>query len=479
MNHNAVLITLALACGVAVVAQSPGRVSTSYSPDRSVPALDYSYIPNAHWFHRPPPYPSNKSLFAEQELDGSILHQFYNVSTTNECAALTTLHGLTFFTHSSTYALCHGQDFSNGSHVVDANLVGGEGSILPQRQSILSSFQLDISPPKSTQIDNCEQICQSQHGCASYRRHESVCDLYGLTPNKRNESVAGWITKPINSAVTRNLPAFEPTSASRVHFYIVAHEDDAILFMSSMFHQSIEDPSTKVVFIYTTAGDAGFGDWWWQAREAGAIAASQAWVEHFGRFSAEPMVETVQIATSNGTIHRIRSFHVGNVVNYFFSIDERGFDALNAERHPVAPMDDRAVPYSGRDDLKQTLAGVMALESNGMASIQVNTQTFLNATDADDHPLHRENGQLVRDVVDDHPTWRSCVTRCYFFDYQHWLDDVNLPSPARQVQRYAWMRLSQAIFQHKPDLIFWSNHVMNLGRTYIDRIDHATELSCL
>ncbi|KAG9414354.1 hypothetical protein AC1031_013553 [Aphanomyces cochlioides] len=477
MDHNAVLIALALACSVAVVAQSPARVSASYSPDISVPTFHYSYIPNSHWFHRPPPYPSNKSLFAQQELDGSILHQFYNVSTTNECAALTTLHGLTYFTHSSTYALCHGHNFSNVSHV-DAILLGGEGSNLP-RQSILSSFQLDISPPASTQLDNCKQTCQSQHGCASYRLHKSVCDLYGPTPSTRNDSVAGWITKPIHSAVKRNLPTFEPNSASRVHFYIVAHQDDAILFMSSMFHKSIEDPSTKVVFIYTTAGDAGFGDWWWKAREAGAIAASQAWVEHFGRFSAEPVLETIQVTTSNGTTHRIRSFHVGNIVNYFFSIDESGFDALNTERNPVSPMDDLAVPYSGREDLKQTLAGVMALESNGMASIEVNTQTFIHTTDADDHRLHRENGQLVRDVVNEHPKWRSCVTRRFFFDYQHWLDDVNIPSPALQVQRYAWMRLSQAIFQHKPDLIFWSNHVKNLGRTYIDRIAHATELSCL
>jgi hypothetical protein len=62
-----------------------------------------------------------------------------------------------------------------------------------------------------------------------------------------------------------------------VAFYMTAHEDDWELFRGEQAYADIQsDPSYKIVFIHTTAGDAGSIDGWWEAREQGAIAAVRA-----------------------------------------------------------------------------------------------------------------------------------------------------------------------------------------------------------
>ena len=44
-----------------------------------------------------------------------------------------------------------------------------------------------------------------------------------------------------------------------VAFYFAAHEDDWQLFMSPNAYRDARSPSTKVVFVYLTAGDGGAG----------------------------------------------------------------------------------------------------------------------------------------------------------------------------------------------------------------------------
>lgn len=52
-------------------------------------------------------------------------------------------------------------------------------------------------------------------------------------------------------------------------FYIVAHADDWQLFMNPETYNDLVDPVKKVIFIITTAGDAGKGELFWRAREEG------------------------------------------------------------------------------------------------------------------------------------------------------------------------------------------------------------------
>ncbi|CAK4200920.1 unnamed protein product [Aphanomyces euteiches] len=63
-------VVLALACGGGL-SQALSPLLASYSPDVRVPSLQYSYIPNANWFHRPPPYPSDPVTTSIREPDAS------------------------------------------------------------------------------------------------------------------------------------------------------------------------------------------------------------------------------------------------------------------------------------------------------------------------------------------------------------------------------------------------------------------------
>ena len=52
-------------------------------------------------------------------------------------------------------------------------------------------------------------------------------------------------------------------------FYIVAHADDWQLFMNPEAYNDLISQKNKVIFIITTAGDAGKSEVFWRAREEG------------------------------------------------------------------------------------------------------------------------------------------------------------------------------------------------------------------
>jgi len=66
-----------------------------------------------------------------------------------------------------------------------------------------------------------------------------------------------------------------PSVGFERHLYIVAHQDDAILFMNPAIQQAI-DQKHAVRTMYLTAGDACKGKAYWQRREAGTKAAYAA-----------------------------------------------------------------------------------------------------------------------------------------------------------------------------------------------------------
>src|ERR1700761_6558189 len=87
-----------------------------------------------------------------------------------------------------------------------------------------------------------------------------------------------WRTtsRPINcSLALTGSPGFTPMrrTYSNLCYYIVAHQDDWQLFYGQQAFSDLIEPGARVVFIYTTAGDAGGSEDWWRAREQGALAA--------------------------------------------------------------------------------------------------------------------------------------------------------------------------------------------------------------
>src|SRR5271170_6344257 len=76
------------------------------------------------------------------------------------------------------------------------------------------------------------------------------------------------------------MTAVSAFAASSTSFYVVAHEDDWQLFMGLNAALDVPSPDSKIVFVHTTAGDAGLGTGtggtpvpYYIARENGALSA--------------------------------------------------------------------------------------------------------------------------------------------------------------------------------------------------------------
>src|SRR3954454_18953043 len=96
-------------------------------------------------------------------------------------------------------------------------------------------------------------------------------------------------------------------SYAEVSFYIVAHADDWQLFMQPNAYKGLVDADHKVVFIVTTAGDAGNEERYWRAREEGCKSSI--------RFCLAPLSD---ISESGGTRefnnHPITFWSVSNLI---------------------------------------------------------------------------------------------------------------------------------------------------------------------
>lgn len=186
------------------------------------------------------------------------------------------------------------------------------------------------------------------------------------------------------------------TCSSRV-MYMVAHEDDSLLFQSPDLLHDIQSGAC-VTTVFTTAGDAGLNQTYWSGREAGAEAgyANMAGV-------ADSWTQSVTDAAS----HHIATFTLAgapNVTLLFLRLpdgdgDGSGFAAYGNESlqklwagvidhlHPV----DGSAAYTGRD-LVDTLASVMT----SLSPTVIHVQDYLGTPGDGDHSDHHFTAYFAR-----------------------------------------------------------------------------------
>jgi hypothetical protein len=197
-----------------------------------------------------------------------------------------------------------------------------------------------------------------------------------------------------------------------VAFYVCAHQDDWQLFMGADAMNDIRDndeqkdpaSGTKVVFIYTTAGNLNDTDdthtcdchdthtrnkkklAYWQVREYGArnsvhLAACKTGGNAPGR--TYPKSNTVTI---NG--HSITRYEFRNTVSYFLRIrsGRYGYWYTN-EQEEVGTVDHMAT-YTGSKDLEQTIAEIYRQEAGITKGISFHMPDADEQTNPNDHHDH-------------------------------------------------------------------------------------------
>ena len=185
-----------------------------------------------------------------------------------------------------------------------------------------------------------------------------------------------------------------------VEYFVQAHQDDWQLFLGDRA-AGAAPTAAKVVFIYTTAGNAGSTtDGYWQARER----AAQASID-----SMTPAATwTCASQTVNG--HVIQRCAKGTVVSYYLRLpdgngDGQGYAPAHASLQrlrsgAVATLSavNGSTTYASWNDLVATIRAIITAEAGGRTdpSLAVHAPEYDREANAGDHSDHQHSGDLVR-----------------------------------------------------------------------------------
>ena len=215
-----------------------------------------------------------------------------------------------------------------------------------------------------------------------------------------------------------------------VEFYFQAHQDDWQLFFGDRSAASVKT-ARKVVFVYTTAGDAGSTPDYWQAREAGAKASVDA-ISVADAWSCAP--RTIE----QHPIHRCAK---ANTVSYFLRLPDgngegQGYNGraslahLRGSGRDVSAVDN-STTYTTWDDLIATVRGIIAEETAGQSDAEtiVHSQDWEVLVNGGDHSDHIATGDLARAAAANR-AWNLF----WYMGYQNVFENTNLSATAHAVK---------------------------------------------
>ena len=152
-------------------------------------------------------------------------------------------------------------------------------------------------------------------------------------------------------------------------FYIVAHADDWQLFMNPETFNDLMSRDNKVVFIITTAGDAGKGERFWRAREEGMKSSVLYCLAPNQKLHLNEGFKKIDQSY-------IAYWSVNNIISYFLRLPDGGVKGEGFEENDYNNLrkleDDKirslssldgSFTLSSRDCLGKLLGNIIAAES--------------------------------------------------------------------------------------------------------------------
>jgi LmbE family N-acetylglucosaminyl deacetylase len=253
---------------------------------------------------------------------------------------------------------------------------------------------------------------------------------------------------------------------SSVAFYVGAHQDDWQLFMSPQAYTDLVADGSKVVFIYTTAGDAGGHAGWWQGRRAGALSSIQ--------FALHQPIAALTPELSQVNQHPIPCYSIANTRSYFLGLpdgnkDGSGFPATGnqslqklqqASGGPIAALCEQAqfqTQYHSWQDLVATVKAIINLE-NADASLAPSWVHILDPR-VSEHSDHKYTGILVQDALSGDPRYSLAM-------YEEYM----IPSMAPNVEGLDLVRKAGLYLFYAQTALEWSGSVEQLDDWHLSFI---------
>jgi titin len=260
-----------------------------------------------------------------------------------------------------------------------------------------------------------------------------------------------------------------PASTFPTEVYLVAHQDDWQLFLGNRVASSAQT-ATKVVLVYTTAGDGGdLTSGYWQARETATNA------------SVDSMTVAGAWTCANQTVnaHVIRRCAKANTVSYYMRLPDgnsagQGYGAgslnlLRAGSISSLAAVNGSTTYASWGDLVSTVRALVVLETTGLAdaNIGVHALEWDPVINEGDHPDHMTTGQLARE---------ASVTRAWNMFWYMGYPTLNLPpnlGPAEQAIKWEMIVAYDDVLKGDYGTIIGTSH----AEEWSERTIYRTELS--
>jgi len=264
-------------------------------------------------------------------------------------------------------------------------------------------------------------------------------------------------------------------------FFVVAHADDWQLFMGVNSWNDVRalevlGIDNKVVFIHTTAGDAGLGTGsngkpkpYYVAREDGANRAIR-FLANIGEEGTQPVRESLLL---NGK--KLKRIIYKNTVTYYFRLpdgngDGNGFPGTdnqslqrlyNGQIDMITSIEGRP-RFDDWDDLVETLRAIITLEAQDATNVWINIQDPDETTNSGDHSDHKHTAYAMQDAVSTLP----CVNQALFRTYGINQEPVNLVDEDQWKHVALWGVTTSGIADSYHQSTWDSVHNSWLGRQY-------------
>lgn len=192
------------------------------------------------------------------------------------------------------------------------------------------------------------------------------------------------------------------TNAQNTHVYVSAHPDDWQLFMNPNVYTNLQNPNDKIIFLHTTAGDAGSGignTSYYLAREEGSLRAIRFLCNTINPELKQGNNMNETNVSING--HDILKYSYGNAMAFFLRLPDGNLPGTGYPIHdnvslkkifegtaPSIQSIDESTTYISLDDLVKTIAELIIRESNEANPVNFNiadTNVEINPGDHSDH----------------------------------------------------------------------------------------------
>ena len=270
--------------------------------------------------------------------------------------------------------------------------------------------------------------------------------------------------------------SFSLFAQNETNIYVSAHQDDWQLFMNPNAFNSVKNSNNKVVFIHTTAGDAGVGmgnDNFYLAREKGSLRAIRFMSSAFnsGVGSGTNMNETK--VTING--HTILKYIDGNTVAYFLRLPDGNFDGSGYALHDYKSLEklyngsisnisaiDSSTTYNSLADLQETLRSIVVLESANLKNVKFNLADDDSSINPKDHSDHLNSSLIMQDIANT----IGDITINLYTDYSISSKAQNLFGRDYRISAGTWGATASGLSDNFHSSTWDSDHNDYLGKQY-------------